>query len=940
MATGREHDHELILREVFRHTPVGVALLDLHGTIFETNTALAKLLDVDRTQLAGLEFETLVDDDHRRDLADLLSWLREGRIETTAVTLRLVRPDGDRVTVNLRISAVESTDEDPAWCVAFVEDVEQRVLMENRLRDSEDRYRRIVEDQTDLICRSTPEGILLFVNDAWCRHSGVRREDALGRSFYEFIEEGDRDRVRRKIASLTPDNPVSTGEQKGMGPDGRVTWQSWTDRGFFDAAGRLVELQSVGRDITEEREANERLRLSEERYRRIVEDQTDLISRSKPDGTLLFVNDAYCRHFGVRSEDVLGVSFFEFIEEVDREAVRQKIASLHPQHPVREEEHRVIEEDGRVGWQHWIDRGFFDGDGNLVELQSVGRDVTESHDARESLTASEERYRTLFRNLPIPAWESDWSEIARGLQERGIRDSSHFPSRVSETIDLFEKVATKVRVQVANEKALELAGVGDLPAFEAWLPTAATPDSIRRQLRGVEGILLRGERTSTVPLTFVSVNGVQTDVLATYTRLAEGDDWRMIITVQDLTEITRIGRELREREEMMSRVEAAAGTGSWEWNPQTDMIRGSAEFWKIIQGRAGGEVERPLRESFRVVHPDDQEAIGDLVRQALDPTSARPASQKKEFRLVRPDGSIAIARAQIFYWYGSRGAVDRAFGTLQDVSAVKHAEADAERHREEMIRADKMISLGILVSGVAHEINNPNHSIMLNLPLLRDAWRDAVAVLDEIDGKRELTVASAPWKDMRDEIPDVIRDIEQASERIRNIVEELKGFATDRDRGARGPMAINIVVRTALRLLANIIRKSTRHLHVELADGLPNVAVSPQRIEQVIVNLVVNACQALESPDKAIRVQTATEGDHVLVRVIDEGAGISADDLRKITDPFFTTKRASGGTGLGLAVSQRIVEDHGGRLTFESEPGRGTTATLWIPVGTTEVANE
>jgi polar amino acid transport system substrate-binding protein len=117
-----------------------------------------------------------------------------------------------------------------------------------------------------------------------------------------------------------------------------------------------------------------------------------------------------------------------------------------------------------------------------------------------------------------------------------------------------------------------------------------------------------------------------------------------------------------------------------------------------------------------------------------------------------------------------------------------------------------------------------------------------------------------------------------------------------------------------------------------LAPDLPEVQANQGRLEQVVVNLVINACQALDRTECAIVIETGRARDHVFIRVIDEGRGISAEALHKIKDPFFTTKRASGGSGLGLAVSDRIVQEHGGELTFQSVVGRGTTATLSIPL--------
>jgi polar amino acid transport system substrate-binding protein len=144
---------------------------------------------------------------------------------------------------------------------------------------------------------------------------------------------------------------------------------------------------------------------------------------------------------------------------------------------------------------------------------------------------------------------------------------------------------------------------------------------------------------------------------------------------------------------------------------------------------------------------------------------------------------------------------------------------------------------------------------------------------------------------------------------------------------------MNDVVTSSLRLLGSHIRKATTRFSMLLAEGLPDVHANQRRLEQVLVNLVINACQALEGTECAIVIETGRTPTHVFVRVIDEGRGIPRDDLRHIKDPFFTTKRATGGSGLGLAVSDRIVQEHGGELTFESEPGRGTTATLSIPIG-------
>jgi polar amino acid transport system substrate-binding protein len=141
-----------------------------------------------------------------------------------------------------------------------------------------------------------------------------------------------------------------------------------------------------------------------------------------------------------------------------------------------------------------------------------------------------------------------------------------------------------------------------------------------------------------------------------------------------------------------------------------------------------------------------------------------------------------------------------------------------------------------------------------------------------------------------------------------------------------------------VRLLAHLIKNSTDHFTMDLAGDLPEARGSFQQVEQVVVNLVQNACQALSGRAKGVHLVTRFDADTRcdLLEIRDQGCGIMAENLSQITDPFFTTRRETGGTGLGLSVSTRIVREHGGRLTFDSIPGKGTTAILALPALTQE----
>jgi polar amino acid transport system substrate-binding protein len=186
---------------------------------------------------------------------------------------------------------------------------------------------------------------------------------------------------------------------------------------------------------------------------------------------------------------------------------------------------------------------------------------------------------------------------------------------------------------------------------------------------------------------------------------------------------------------------------------------------------------------------------------------------------------------------------------------------------------------------------------------------------------------------MREELPGMLDEMLEGARRIKRIVEDLKDFARREDAPRHEPVELDAVVRAAARLVDPSIQKATHRFELSLAPDLPRVRGNAQRIEQVVVNLILNACQALPDPRQPVRVSTrlAPGGAAVQLVVEDEGVGIPADHLPRLTDPFFTTKRDSGGTGLGLSVSAGIVKEHGGTLEFRSSPGAGTTVVLTLP---------
>ena len=271
----------------------------------------------------------------------------------------------------------------------------------------------------------------------------------------------------------------------------------------------------------------------------------------------------------------------------------------------------------------------------------------------------------------------------------------------------------------------------------------------------------------------------------------------------------------------------------------------------------------------------------------------------------------------------------------REISERRHAEEELRLNQQQLVQVDKMAALGVLVSGVAHEINNPTGLILLEVPTLKRAYADTSRILERYYQENgDFTCGGLPYSRMREELPRSLDKLLDAGKRIKRIVEDLKDFARQGDSTCDEIVDLNAVAQAAVRLVDPSIRKATTCFSAEYAPRLAHIRGNAQRIEQVLVNLILNACQALPDTNRCIQLTTGEEPARgtVFLRLRDEGSGISPEHLARLTDPFFTTKRDQGGTGLGLSVSAGIVKEHGGTLDFESIPGSETTVTLALPI--------
>ncbi len=269
----------------------------------------------------------------------------------------------------------------------------------------------------------------------------------------------------------------------------------------------------------------------------------------------------------------------------------------------------------------------------------------------------------------------------------------------------------------------------------------------------------------------------------------------------------------------------------------------------------------------------------------------------------------------------------------EDITEKLKLAEEAKQAQLKLIQADKLSSLGLLVSGIAHEINNPNNFIMNNSAHLAEAWQSVTPILEEYYQENgDFELGDFRYSESKDVLDRLFTGLTEGSRRIRAIVDRLKNFARQDSGSVNERTDLNTVVLDAIAILNHEIKKRCEKFRFDAAEKLPEVRANAQQIGQVVINLLMNALQSLPDRERAVKIsihRSPDSGD-IAVVVEDEGTGMSQETIQRIREPFFTTKSDRGGTGLGLSVSDSLAQENGGTLLFSSEPGKGTTAMLTL----------
>jgi PAS domain S-box-containing protein len=374
----------------------------------------------------------------------------------------------------------------------------------------------------------------------------------------------------------------------------------------------------------------------------------------------------------------------------------------------------------------------------------------------------------------------------------------------------------------------------------------------------------------------------------------------------DVTELITKDEALRQSEERMRLAAAAVNLGIWEWHLGTDEIWATNARRAILGWPSTGKVT--FEDFMSQVHSDDRNRIRQTIKDAIRDAKDYEA----EYRLVLPDGVIRWMSTRGSIQFDTAGTPSRLLGINIDITARKQAELDAEHDRAELSHLSRVALMGEMSASIAHELNQPLSGILSN----------AAA------GQRFIDRGNVDLSEIRDLLRDIVADGHRASDIVRGIRGMIK-----KEQVARRAVDLNEVVMDAVRMASPDAVLHSCQLDTSLDANLRTIEADPVQLQQVLLNLIINAFDAMRDTPVARRkvvIATESNGDGaVRASVRDHGVGISEEMRDRLFDPFFSTK--SEGLGMGLAIVRSIVEAHGGTITAEDVDDGGARFEFVLP---------
>ncbi|WP_448266686.1 PAS domain S-box protein [Nostoc sp. DSM 114159] len=763
--------------------------------------------------------------------------------------------------------------------VLLQQEIIERQRAEVALRQSENLYRQLVESQTDIIIRIDLQGQITFANAAACQIFGWKQDEFRSQSIFQFLHPDDLPEAMEDVAALGSSlYPLMNREQRALTVNG-IRWFQWNAIAIRNDKGEVVEIQEVGRDITEQQStlderqlAEAALRQSEEKFRKFAENTHAVIWIASTDSfRTLYVSPAYEKIWGRSCQSLLErpESWIESVHPDDR-GLTTKAAKQQLSGESASIEYRIFRPDGSMRWI-W-DRSFtvYDDQGKVQYYGGIAEDITKRKLVEESLQESEARLSLATEAAQIGIWERNL------IANTGIWSANMGP--------LYGLPSNSL-----------------CPTYEDYLNLIYPEDresvaaSIARMIEQGKGSIEYRIVWSDGSLHWLNCKGQ-----VYYNEI--GQPIRIVGTNRDVTERKLAEQKISEQAALLDIATDAILVRDFQsqilfWNQGAERMYG----WLSTEA-----IGKNLQEIFHTAGTQQQLEVP--LKRVIE-----SGSWQGELNKVTKSGQKILVESR---WTLMRDSA----GKPKSILTVDTDITEKKQLQEQFFRTQRLESLGTLAGGIAHDLNNILTPILAAAQLLQGRF-----LQDEERSGQLLAL------------------VETNAKRGAALVKQILSFARG-NKGERRIIQIQHLISEIVQIAKQTFPKS-----IELSTFIPEeiwaVNGDITQLHQVLINLVVNARDAL--PDGGninISVENkfideaytrmnldAKVGHYIVITVADNGIGIPPDIIDRIFEPFFTTKQVNAGSGLGLSTVLGIIRNHDGFIKVSSNVDIGSKFDLFLP---------
>jgi len=771
-----------------------------------------------------------------------------------------------------RTEGLAATDEELRKDGAYRKNIEDRKQAEETQRATERNLAAIINTIPTTVWTTRPDGYCDFLNQVWLDYVGMTAEKAQGWGWAEAIHPEDRKRLVEDWQSCLASGTAVDTEARIRRFDSSYRWFLIRANPLKDKLGNIVKWYGTCIDIEDRKRGEEAVRARELSWRQIIDNVPGLVATMGPMGEVEFLNRQTLEYFGKTNEELKNWSLIGVVHPDDLPRVIEARTQSIEMGQIYEIEHRCRRADGVYRWFQVRGLPVRNAENKITAWYLLLTDIDDRKKAEEALRSNE-------RNLSLTI------------------------NAIPTFIQVSRPDGTVLSV---NQTVLDYHGVSLQDVLkEEFRSRFYHPDDAER-LREVRDEALKR------PLQFE------------YEQRALGKDgryrWFLVRYNPLLDEQGRIDRwyvaafDIEDRKQAEARVEQAylrlaeaqrlSKTGSFITDLLADEHDWSEEAFRIFEFDPSTKVT--VQMIRHIVHPQDLPTFDAVIARGMT-----GADVDFVFRIALPRGAVKHIRgmARVMTQVGGHPLF---IGALQDVSESKVAEEALDRARSELARVARVTTLNALTASIAHEINQPLSGIITNASTcLRMLNGDP----PNLDGARET-------------VRRTLRDGNRASD----VITRLRALFSKKEFTLEA-LDLNEATREVIALSLGDLQRNRIVLRPELSEDLPPVVGDRIQLQQVTLNLLRNASDAMlsvEDRPRQLLIRTQREGDdRVRLSVQDAGDGINPEDIDRLFEAFYTTK--SGGMGIGLSVSRSIIERHHGRLWAETNDGPGVTFSFSIP---------